>query len=295
MSEVYSINKSRFGYSYQYKYALLVILKFLLSGRLKDIRIDLPFQSGKNINLSIDVKLELKNPDSINIYEIKTGDNFKQDKIAELKKSLEHLYLYEEIIKSDCQKFIIISPEVESEILEHWNDFLLIKSGKKMSVSHKESQKDIQKRVFASFGFGDKGVSQSKFINFIKQTTFDVGPSYKNDSDNDKLTDIEDQIKSEIDNFCAKVSLSNSEVEIPSWTIALELLEVFNRCVENNKDMLEDFIEKLNECLCRKRILKESTYSKDKNKILDEVRDEIRKKIIDITKLNFESDIKLIQ
>lgn len=295
MTEIYSINKSRFGYSYQYKYALLVVLKFLLSGRLKDIKIDMPFQSGKNINLSIDIRLELINPDGINIYEVKTGDNFKQDKIKELKKTLEHLYLYEELIKSNCQKFIIISPEVESEILEHWNDFLLIKSGKKMSVSHQEPQKDIQKRVFASFGFGDKGVNQNTFIKFIKQITFGVGPSYKNDSDNDKLTDIEDQIKSEIDNFCAKASLNNSEVEIPSWTIALELLEVFNRCVENNKDILEDFIEKLNECLCRKRILKESTYNKDKNKILDEIKDEIRKKIVDITKLNFENDIKLIQ
>jgi hypothetical protein len=271
------------------------MLKLLLSGRLKNTRIDLPFQLGESINLSIDVKLELKNPDSINIYEIKTGDNFKQDKIAELKKTLEHLYLYEELIELNCQKFIIISPEVKSEILEHWNDFLLIKAGKKMSVSHSEPQKDIQKRVFASFGFGDKGVSQDKFINFIKQITFNVGPSYKNDSDNDKLTDIEDQIKSEIDNFCTKVSLNNSEIEIPSWTIALELLEVLNRCVENNKDILEDFIEKLNDCLCRKRILKEAVYSKDKNKILDEVRDEIRNEIINITKLNFEEDVKLIQ
>ena len=293
MGDTYSINKSRVGYAYQYKYALLIMLKFMLSGRLKDIGIDLPFSSGSLINLSLDIRLELINPDGVNIYEVKTGDNFKKDKIEELKKTLKNLYLYEESVGSACNKFIIISPDIESELLEHWNDFLFIKSNR-LKSSHNETQKDVQKRVFLAFDFGSMGLKQNEFISFIKQITFQIGPSYIKNSGLDKLSDLEDQIKSEVDNFCAKLSLTNSEIEIPSWVIALELLEVLSQCVENNKVIIEEFFNKLNECLCRKRILKESVYEEDKNKILDRVKDGIRNELTNVTKLSFGENIKLI-
>jgi len=293
MDDIYSINKSRIGYAYQYKYALLIILKFMLAGRLKSAKINEPFSLNEFINLSLDIKLELMNPDEVYIYEIKTGDDFKKDKIEELKKTLRNLYLYEKNINICCKKFIIISPEVKSGILEHWNDFLFITSNRRENL-HKETQKDVQNRVFQNFGFWSLGIKQKDFIKFIKQITFEVGPKYSKDSDLDKLTDLEDQIKSEVDNFSIKLSLNSSDIEIPSWTVALELLEVLNQCSENNKEVVEDLFEKLNECFYRKRLLKEARYKKDKSKILDEVKDEIKNELTNITKINYESKISLI-
>ncbi len=293
MDNIYSINKSRIGYAYQYKYALLIILKFMLAGRLKSARIDLPFSSGKFINLSLDINLELMNPNEYNIYEIKTGDDFKKDKIEELKKTLRNIYLYEKTINLDCKKYIVISPEVESRLLEHWNDFKFIKSNNRKNL-HNETQGDVRNRVFKAFDFGIRDINQGDFIAFIKQITFKIGPSYCRNSNLDKLSDLEDQIRSEIDNFSTKFSLNSSDVEIPSWSVALELLEVLNQSSENNKEVVKDFIEKLNECLCRKRLLKEAQYNKDKNKILDDIKDEIKSELTNIIKINYEEKLKSI-
>ena len=218
MSDIYSINKSRIGYAYQYKYALLKILKFMLAGRLRSIRVDFPFFPNSLINLSLDVKLELMDPNESYVYEIKTGDNFKGSKIEELKKVLKNLYLFEQCNKgNNCKKFIVISPEVKSQILDHWNDFLFIKSRNRKNL-HNENQTKVQKRVFDKLSF-DTNLCMGDFIRFIRQTAFDIGPSYTNDSALDNLSDLEDQVESEVGNFCTKLSLRTSEIEIPAWSV----------------------------------------------------------------------------
>jgi len=284
MSDIYSINKSRIGYAYQYKYALLKILKFMLAGRLRSIRVDFPFFPNSLINLSLDVKLELMDPNESYVYEIKTGDNFKGSKIEELKKVLKNLYLFEQCNKgNNCKKFIVISPEVKSQILDHWNDFLFIKSRNRKNL-HNENQTKVQKRVFDKLSF-DTNLCMGDFIRFIRQTAFDIGPSYTNDSALDNLSDLEDQVESEVGNFCTKLSLRTSEIEIPAWSVALELLDVLNKCSEDNKDALEDIFKKLGECLSRKELVKEAIYKQDKEKTFDRIKKRMNKKLIDITKI----------
>ena len=294
MNELYSINKSRLGYAYQYKYALLCILKFLLGGRLRKAWIDFPFSYRDFVNLSLDINLELMNPDATHIYEVKTGDDFKTDRIEQLKKVLKNLYFYEKNNGLHCDKFIIISPEVESKILEHWNDFLFVKSRNKRNL-HREKQSDVQNRVFSQFALNAIGIGKIDFVRFIRQITFHIGPSYQHNSNLDQLSDLEDQIKSEIDNFCSNLNLRTSEIEIPSWSIASELLEVLNKCSENNTEAVKELLGKLSECLSRRRLIKEAKYKKDKEKIFDGAKKEIEDRLVNITKVNYKDESVLLR
>ena len=89
---LFSINKSVIGNEYQYKYILLKVLEFLLAGRLKSALIDFPI---KSTQYSLDGKFVLMEPREILLYEIKTGNNFKNDSKNELKHVLRVFYIYE--------------------------------------------------------------------------------------------------------------------------------------------------------------------------------------------------------
>ena len=280
--EVYSINKSRFGYDYQYKYALLTILKSMLAGRLKRAWVDYPFSSGGNINLSLDIRIELMNPNEYCIYEVKTGDNFKRDNIEGLKGVLRSLYHYTQGNKKISYKvFIIISPDAESMIYEYWNDFQFIQTGGRANL-HGEAKNDVLGRLFGQFDFG---VKKTDFAKLLRQMTFKIGPSYQNDSQSDKLSDLEDQIKSEIENFCIELSLRDSEIEIPAWSIVLELLEVLNKCSESNKEAAQYVFKKLRDCMYRKGLLKEVKYEQGKERILGGIKEGIDDQLASITGL----------
>lgn len=298
MDNIYSINKSRIGYAYQYKYALLKILEFMLKGRLTSARVDFPFEGGGSYkySLSIDIKLELKNPEEKFIYEIKTGKNFKQNNTKqELKKTLRNFYLFERKLsnKISCTKFIIISPEIKSKILEYWDDLLFI-ANNRIRNSSGENQKTVQKRVFGNLA-SDWIKDQKEFVRFVKQINFDIGQSYKYGFDSNKieLSELEDVIKNKIDNFAEKLHIKSSEIEIPSWTIALELLEVLFKCSEKNKEIIDKLFEKLQECFTRRRLLREACYKEsDKEKLLGNMKEEIANRLTDITKITCHEELR---
>ncbi len=286
-AELYSINRSRIGYAYQYKYTLLQILKFLLSGRLAEVYVDFPFAYSRSINLSLDARFEFKTPDETHIYEIKSGNDFKEDKIEELKIVLRNLYFYEQAYKIRCKKFIIFTPEVKSRILDHWADFQAVKEKIKTRLDG-EKQRNIQERLYQQFEFENFSVSKKDFIDFIKAIEFIIGPCYMRDNEFDKLSDLEDQIVSEIDNFCKDLKILDSELLIPSWSIAVELLEVLTRCSEDNNESLKGICVKFTDCLSRRKLLSGVQYPEgNKENILGDMKKDISKYLIEKVKINF--------
>lgn len=286
-AELYSINKSRIGYAYQYKYTLLQLLKSILSGRLAEVYVDFPFTYSRSINLSLDARFEFKTPDETHIYEIKSGNDFKEDKIEELKIVLRNLYFYEQAYEIRCKKFIIFTPEAKSRILDHWADFQAVKEKIKTRLDG-ERQRDIQKRLYRQFEFENFSVSRKDFIDFVKAIEFIIGPCYMRDNEFDKLSDLEDQIVSEIDNFCKDLKIMDSAILIPSWSIAVELLEILTRCSENNKESLKEICNKFTDCLSRRKLLGGVRYPEgNKENILSEMKTDIGKYLIEKVKINF--------
>lgn len=285
-----SINKSVFGVEYQYKYILLKVLEYLFAGRLESAFINFPIN--KRIQLSLDGKIILMKPKEVLIYEIKTGDNFKNDSKNELKHVLNVFYIYEqEYNEKNCKKIIVTDSEVKARIENHRLDFKHIKENRKTN-NLGESITQLKKRVYKNFKFENMNITQKEFIDFIKEVGFEEGPSYKKNSVNDIFTDIEDKIKCVIDDFCYKLEIRSTDIEIPSFSIALELVEIIRQCSQNNKNIVEDISKKLTECLSRRRLIQEAIYRKDKEILFkDNIKPEIEKKITKITKIQIKERV----
>ena len=285
-----SINKSVFGIEYQYKYILLKVLEYLFAGRLESAFINFPIN--KSTQLSLDGKIILMKPKEVLIYEIKTGDNFKNDSKNELKHVLNVFYIYEqEYDEKNCKKIIVTDSEVKARIENHRLDFKHIKENRKTN-NLGENITQLKKRVYKNFKFENMNIAQKQFIDFIKEVGFEEGPSYKKNSVNDIFTDIEDKIKCVIDDFCYKLEIRSTDIEIPSFSISLELLEVIRQCSQNNKDIAEDIHEKLTECLSRRRLIQEAIYRKDKEILFkDNIKSEIEKRITKITKIQIKERV----
>lgn len=285
-----SINKSVFGIEYQYKYILLKVLEYLFAGRLESAFINFPIN--KSTQLSLDGKIILMKPKEVLIYEIKTGDNFKNDSKNELKRVLNVFYIYEqEYNEKNCKKIIVTDSEVKARIENHRLDFKHIKENRKTN-NLGENITQLKKRVYKNFKFENMNIAQKEFIDFIKEVGFEEGPSYKKNSVNDIFTDIEDKIKCVIDDFCYKLEIRSTDIEIPSFSIALELVEIIRQCSQNNKNIVEDICKKLTECLSRRRLIQEAIYRKDKEILFkDNIKPEIEKRITKITKIQIKERV----
>lgn len=285
-----SINKSVFGTEYQYKYILFKVLEFLLAGRIESAFINFPIN--KSTQLSLDGKIILMKPKEVLIYEIKTGDNFKNDSKNELKHVLNVFYIYEqEYNEKNCKKIIVTDSEVKARIEHHRLDFKHIKENRKTN-NLGENITQLKKRVYKNFKFENMNIAQKEFIDFIKEVGFEEGPSYKKNSVNDIFTDIEDKIKCVIDDFCYKLEIRSTDIEIPSFSIALELVEIIRQCSQNNKNIVGDICKKLTECLSRRRLIQEAIYRKDKEILFkDNIKPEIKKRITKITKIQIKERV----
>lgn len=288
-----SINKSVFGVEYQYKYILLKVLEYLLAGRLEYAFVNFPINESSQY--SLDGKFVLTKPREILIYEIKTGDNFKNDRKNELKHVLSVFYKYEQDNnEKKCKKIIVVDYKTKARIENHISDFMHIKENRRNNNSG-ESITEIKNRVYRDFNFDNSNISQNEFIKFIKEVDFEEGPSYKRNSENDILTDIEDKIKCVIDDFCYKLEIRSTDIEIPSFSIALELVEIIRQCSQNNKNIVEDICKKLSECLSRRRLIQEAKYRKDKEILFkDNIKPEIEKRITEITKIQIKERVPLL-
>jgi len=287
-----SINKSVFGTEYQYKYILFKVLKFLLAGRLEFAFIDFPIESTQ---LSLDGKFVLMEPRDILLYEIKTGDNFKNDSKNELKHIINVFYIYEqEYNEKNCKKIIVTDSEVTARIENHRLDFKYIKENRRTN-NFGENITQIKKRVYKNFKFENMNIAQKEFIDFIKEVDFEEGPSYKKNSVNDILTDLEDKLKCVIDDFCQKLEIESTNIEIPSFSIALELIEIIRQCSQNNKNIRDNINKKIIECLSRRRLIQEAKYPKDKQILYkDRIKPEVEKKITEIIKFPLKERVPLL-
>jgi len=293
MPDLHSINKSRIGSSYQYKFSLFLILKNLIDGKLEEAHVDFPFEHETVKSLSLDLKLKLIQDTGLYIYEIKTGDDFKDSQTEELKKVFRNLYYFEKTHGSPTNKNIVFSPNTTTCLMQHWNDILFIQSRKRRN-NRGETRQSVQQRLFGVFGVIDSGLSSEQFSNYLKMLNFQEGPDYSNDRPNDDLTDLEDGIKSEIDNFCAKLEIQSTETELPSWSIATELLDVLNKCAENNQEVVVKLSNKLFESLCRRRLIQEATYTDgDKGRVLRDLKQGFKKQFVDLIKINLEDTITI--
>lgn len=282
------IQKSRKGYSYQYKFALWKILNHLLSGEIKSAHVDFPF--GKE-GRSLDLKIVLLKSGGTHIYEVKTGEYFVSDKNEEigqvLRTSIE--FAIEIPSETDYTINIIITPEVKPEIIENWRDLITIKArGKNYKNKNGETHLQIAKRCYRQYQIERAKLTIKKFIEFIRFVNLEIGYGYEVQHELDSNTDIEDIIESQVLDLCKHFKVGSAETEIPSRTIVLELLDVLYQCSEKGSDIVPLLAKVLADALARRLlIVQKAQYPDGRSKeiLLQEGFDIVAKKLSSITKV----------
>lgn len=233
-----SIAASRRGWGYQDKYALLLLLKFLLDDNLKEFFVDKTFDIKDN--LSLDVVIVIKKPSDIKfVYEIKTGKHFKGD-YKEMGKALKTLFKYSKTNKN-VELYLIISPEFSEKIERVWVDLRGIRDKpiggyffdpeKKRRVSVKKMASYYIEKLKLKREFKEV----EKFIEFLHDfKEFKKGNSYKEEENSDSL---EDEILGKINRLLKRIKSSDSETVLDSHYLMVRLLEDIRTGAEEERDI----------------------------------------------------------
>ena len=238
-----NINQTRRGYSYQDKFVLLQILINLRSGTLENFEVDKTF-SGKK---SVDAEIILKSPPKICVYEIKNGETFKTDKWKEVRDAMQILFEYlnqlEEERVSEVEFYLVISPELRAQIMEHWGFLSFIKdNGPRVTHNNGKIMSEIAEDYRAKFDFDKAPISidNNKFIDFVKKINFKCDQSDNEVGVSDAHSPLIDSINSEIENISIKVGVQDGNIIIPNYSIGLELLENIRQSSEGRGINIED-------------------------------------------------------
>jgi len=273
------ITATRRGFAYQDKYALLRLLQLISSGeQIVDFSVDKPF--GANRSLDIEIIFE----DAREVYEIKTGTTFKsvRDKLWE-----ELLVLKSYDADDEFVKFIIIDPEMKTEILGNCSDISLIAEGKKNKTDKRTNEKmiDVATRCLRDIGI-ENFDSIDAFIAFIGKVKIIFGPTNDVDHENDIFSDLDDKICSEIQNIADKLNITSANWAIPENAIASELLEVVRLGSENRCNILKRIAIKLAKIFARRKCVGATTTDQERIK----AEDDLRKQFEEIYNLKFEAE-----
>ncbi|MBU2524450.1 hypothetical protein KKG71_04620 [Patescibacteria group bacterium] len=167
------ITKTRRGYAYQDKFALLKLLRIFVAGeKIVEFSVDKPF--GKRRSLDIEIIYEEKERE---IYEIKTGKKFKEKRI-EIWQELITLRKYDSYDK--YTKIITVDPELPTEFIYNWGDICLIaNSCKRKENNNGETMLKVANRCHKDIAKGENinifNNNVEIFIKFMKNVKIEIG------------------------------------------------------------------------------------------------------------------------
>lgn len=252
MTDNTNISKTRRGYFYQDKFALLEILTYFKKD-LRKVYVDIQYGSGKK---SLDIKLILANGKEL-VYEIKTGENFKNNEKKTLEEAVLSLFKYQRGNKSNTKIILVIDPEMRSAVARFWSDLLSIQDVRDpvRSQKRKKSRKKTIQSFFVDFGFKELNVTEEEFIDFICKVKFVLGPY--NESDGNSNSELDDKIETKIAKIAESFSVKdNGRVHVQDCSIKAELLELVQISAGNkNLDLKKIIASKLAKCFARRRVL----------------------------------------
>lgn len=273
----FPITLSRRGYAYQDKYALLLLLKFLLNENLEAFHVDYPF--GKK-GYSLDILVIPKSPEIDLVHEVKTGESFRKS-WEEIGHAFEVFFDYQkENSKRKCCFHLIISPGLQAKLDRIWSHlrFIYEKGGKgsfsfgKKKVTGKMLAEDYRKKLKLQKLFPNS----KKFIEFIKSLKeFDVGNSYVRDGRSPESSSLEDEILQKIGRVMSILGATNPELELPSRYLLAILLEDIRRGVEEERDIYPLARESIIGFCARKCVIDETPGRGRSNVLLPDKEKEI--------------------
>lgn len=274
------INRTRNGFIYQDKYALLEILRFLGDGSLQEVYVELEYGTK---NQSLDIKL-VRSSGEETIYEIKTGDNFKDDKNSKIKNAILGLFDYFKQNKSHI--ILVIDNDLHASLAAVWADWLLIQEIKHPTMAQKnKKERNIKtKEYWEGYGFSEMGISLDDFKKFVCEIELKIG--LNNEPTHFNLTsDLDNAIKFEIETFADRHDVKDSaSIEVPYHSIEGELLGIIQLAASGKiKNLREAIGTRIADCLARRKVLAKQDHDGNMEEEIKKESKKIQEDILNIS------------
>lgn len=280
------IQRSRIGYSYQYKYALWKILKYLETGDIEAAFVDYPFGIK---GYSLDLRVDLNSGPECHIYEVKTGEYFVNDKVAAISKTLKSCMQFRKDLDPGTRLITEITiTQVGQGIVDNWSDILWIKEGRpRRRNNNGETAAMVADRCFKTYKMSSDGFAKREFVDFIKETRIQIAPDY---------TDIDDLICGRISQISKGLETDSSAIEIPDSSIMLELLDCISKAAEDGLNNIPGLVVAMIDAFSRRALIVEhANYpGSGKETLLRAQREIVEEKIRSKTGISIETRDMLV-
>lgn len=238
-----TIFATRRGFLYQDRYAILQFLKYFQSKQIVEFYVDFTFdQAGRK---SVDIRLVL-NDDSKSIIEVKSGEDFKQDKrkkeSSEIRDAfIEFLDCTTAVGQSDMS--FVLTPELRGKVSAYWQNLTDLQDTPSFhSPVAKRTSKWLHKKLNITHF-----TSHEALYDFVKSLKITCGDSDVLDNANDEYSPIDDLISQKIRDLSVVFRANTTEAELPCEMLYHQMLYYCQRYAGTNtniSDILTDLILK---------------------------------------------------
>ncbi len=244
MSTIYA---TRLGFCYQDKYACLLFLKQLRKGVLKELYTDFPVAEQR----SLDILLKVGTGESTEerVYEIKTGDKFKND--ARRKKSSEIRDVVINFIKyseesPDFKGYISFSNGLRLQINNYLTPANRLNLSSRMDSSTRAAAKELMTKLRI-----DEMNTQRDTYDFFRRVKFDPLP-YSND---ETWTTIDEHIAADIAAIATSLGTNDRTYELPNEYLTAKLLYITQKFTGSGEDVAKPLLAELMDFMALRRLL----------------------------------------
>lgn len=225
-----TIFATRRGFHYQDKVALYLFLKHFRSRDLSSFFVDYPLADQK----SLDIRLLTRTGNEEKVYEIKTGDTFKNDE-EEIAGSMLDLYNYAGAFPG-TKLHLLMNHGYLPTISEYWNYLTILRSYKilRSDRAHDAAQWLMEKLNFESVVFSD----QKSVHVFCTQIVVDDLPADCNTCQLPTDPQLESLILEEIESLISELGANSTNYEYPKEVLFHNLLYHLARMSGSGDDVL---------------------------------------------------------
>lgn len=211
-----TIFATRRGFHYQDKVALYLFLKHFRSRNLTSFFVDYPLADQK----SLDIRLLTRVGSEEKVYEIKTGETFKDDEV-EIASSMLDLHTYGGTFPS-VKLHLYMNHGYLPTISEYWSHLTILRRYKILNSdrAHNSAQWLMEKLNFDQAIFPD----QKSVHTFCSQIAIDDLPADCNTSQSPSDPQLEGLILEEIESLISELGADSTNYEYPKEILFHNLL-----------------------------------------------------------------------
>jgi hypothetical protein len=249
MSTIYA---TRLGFCYQDKMACLLFLKELRAGTIRELYTDYPMPENQH---SLDILLKIGTSDTSKerVYEVKTGEYFKNDSKSTTKKGQSSeirdvvlTFLEYSKLSPDFEGFISFSNGLKIGINSYIGPANTLRLNARLTSPTRAAADDLKTKL------GIPALNTQREIhNFFKRVTFDELP-YDN---NHTWTTLDEHIRSEITEIANALGINDHVHELPNEYLAAKLLYTIQKLTGSGNDVTKELLAEVMDFMSLRKLL----------------------------------------